>query len=184
MAIEPGAVVLLDTCILINLYATGRLTEILTAVPVHFVVCDVVVRESHYVRRGGDGEDAGEREPVDLQTALDGRQLEIVASDDEDELLTYIDLTLTIDDGEAMSAALAIHRGWLVATDDRKALRLLNEQGVTTVSTLEIVRYWSQITQPERSVIQAVLRNIEQRGAGCRLASIRMLGAAGAKQPN
>lgn len=38
---------------------------------------------------------------------------------------TYVNLALQLDDGEAATGALAIHRGAVVATDDRKAIRIL-----------------------------------------------------------
>ena len=60
------------------------------------------IHEALYVRRGGDGDDASERELIALQPMLDAGVLEVVTSDDDNELLTFIDLATLIDEGEAM----------------------------------------------------------------------------------
>jgi predicted nucleic acid-binding protein len=161
--LPPSTVILLDACSLINLYATGRLSEMLSTVPARFVVSDIVLRESLYVRRGGIGDDADEREPIELQPILDVRLLEVVVSDDDDESMTFIDLTALIDEGEAMSIALAMHRGWFVMTDDRKARRLLLEREIACFSSLELVRHWSIAVRPAPLEVQVILRAIEQR---------------------
>ncbi|MDQ2651499.1 MAG: hypothetical protein M3Z20_00515 [Chloroflexota bacterium] len=135
----------------------------LSTVAARFVVSDIVLRESLYVRRGGLGDDTDERETIELQGILDVGLLEVVASDDDDELMTFIDLTTLIEEGEAMSIALAMHRGWFVMTDDRKARRLLLEREIACFSSLELVRHWSIARQPAPSEVQAILRAIEQR---------------------
>ena len=56
----------------------------------------------------------------------------------------YIDLTQELDDGEAMTAAVAIHRRLPVVTDDRKALRVLERHALASHSTLDLVRNWSE----------------------------------------
>ena len=73
------------------------------------------------------------------------------------EQLTFIDLAAQIDDGEAVTGALAFHRGCSVATDDRKARRVLQElvPGVPLVSTLELLKLWAE----EGSVLGDELRS-------------------------
>jgi hypothetical protein len=66
------------------------------------------------VFRGGDGPDATEREPIDLGPLEKMGLITTLAADSEDETLTYIDLTLEMDDGEAMTGAIASHRGVVV----------------------------------------------------------------------
>ena len=65
--VGPDAVILLDACSLINLYATRRIVEILNSVSMQCVVSDIVLRESLYVRRGSTGEEADERDPIELR---------------------------------------------------------------------------------------------------------------------
>ena len=48
------------------------------------------------------------------------------------EATLFIDLIRELDDGEAATCAVAIARGIPVATDDRKALRVITERTSTT----------------------------------------------------
>ncbi|MGH2616434.1 MAG: hypothetical protein ACRDJC_14420 [Thermomicrobiales bacterium] len=127
-------------------------------------VVDVVAREAQYVFRGGTGEDAREREPVVLQPFVDDGLLRMLATEDEEELLTFIDLIQDIGPGEAMTAALAIHRGCIVVTDDRKASRVLRDRGVTLRTSLEVIRVWSERSHLSREKLRAVLTDLRQRG--------------------
>ncbi|MFT4039000.1 MAG: hypothetical protein QM692_12520 [Thermomicrobiales bacterium] len=158
-----GSVVLLDACSLINLYATGYLPEILAMVPARCVVTDVVMGEALFLRRHDKEGVADERVPIRLQPLLDTGLLSVVSSEDDDELLTYIDLTAEVDPGEAMTIALAVHRGWHVMTDDRKARRVVNERGIACVSSLELVRHWSAGSAISDAVLRGALQAIQQQ---------------------
>lgn len=114
----PPGVTLLDACVVIDLYATRQMEPILRADPTAVSVVDLVRSESLYVRRGGSGEDAREREPVDLDPVLAAGVVRVVTPSDA-ELRSFVDLTLRLDDGEAMTAAVAIHRGWSPPTTAR-----------------------------------------------------------------
>ena len=61
-----------------------------------------------------------------------------------DEEATFVELAAVVDDGEAMTGALAAHRQCSLATDDRKARRVLGEQipTVPLLSTLELLKLW------------------------------------------
>lgn len=154
---------LLDACSLINLYATRRIAAILASYPEQFGVVDIVRQEAGYVFRGGDGPDATEREPIDLGPLEESSLLATLTAESEDELLTYIDLALEMDDGEAMTGAIAIHRGHTVVTDDRKALRVLTARGVACETTLDLIKGWAEEISASRSELQAVLIDIRQR---------------------
>lgn len=52
---------LLDSCALLNLYATGRLREIAFSRSGRFHIVDIVRREAAYVLKGGTGPDARDR---------------------------------------------------------------------------------------------------------------------------
>lgn len=159
-----GSLTLLDACAVVNLFATRRMEQILAAVDGQVAIADVVAREAQFVWRGGGGEDAREREPVDLRPCLDDGLLTVISTDVEEELLTFIDLALVIDEGEAMTAALAIHRSGNVVTDDRKATRVLTERGVSVRSTLDAVKGWSELRGPAQEDVQAALIDLRQRG--------------------
>lgn len=154
---------LLDACAVVNLYATRWMGPILAAVG--GPVVDVVAREAQFVWRGGSGDDAREREQVDVQPFVTAGLLQVLSTEEEDELRTFVDLTLIVGDGEAMTAALAIHRGFVVVTDDRKASRILTERGVTLRGTLDLVKVWSEIETPASDVLSTALSDLRQRAS-------------------
>ncbi len=154
---------LLDACSLINLYATRRIGPVLASHPGRFGVVDVARGEAGYVLRGGDGPDATEREPIDLRPLERDGLITTFAAESEDEFLTYIDLSLEMGDGESMTGAIAIHRGLTVVTDDRKALRLLAERGVTCETALALIKRWADQERIEREELQNALIDVRQR---------------------
>ena len=76
--------------------------------------------------------------------------------------LTFVDLAASIDDGEAVTGALAFHRGCSLATDDRKARRVLGERFPTVplLSTLELLELWAQDGPVSDVEMQAAMTSI------------------------
>jgi predicted nucleic acid-binding protein len=162
---EPEApLTLLDACAVLNLYATRWMGSILAAVGGPVGVAEVVAREAQFVLRGGDGEDAREREPVDLQPLLNDSLLQVISSDVEEELLTFVDLSQEVGEGEAMTAALAVHRGCIVVTDDRKASRILIARGVVLRTSLDLIRAWSESPIVTQEMLRTALIDLRHRG--------------------
>lgn len=109
------------------------------------------------------GDDANDPEPVELAPLI-GAGLLQVAHPTPAELDAFIDLTLELDDGEAMTAAIAIYRGWAIATDDRAALRLLAGR-VTTISTLELIKQWTDSQSIAPRGLRDVLLAVRERAS-------------------
>ena len=64
---QDVGVLLLDASCLLNLYATGRMSEIAAALPWQLAVVDYVLeQEALYVRTTGEYEEQLETVPVDL----------------------------------------------------------------------------------------------------------------------
>lgn len=160
---EPLGLTLLDACAVINLYATRRMDAIVGAVSTEVGIVDLVRSEARYVLRGGPGDDAREREPVDLAPFIDAGRLRVVTPT-ETELATFVDLTLSLDDGEAMTAAVAIARDLVVVTDDRKADRVLADR-VRIRSSLDLIRVWSDQTGIDPATLRAALVDLRERGS-------------------
>ena len=136
---------LLDASCLLNLYATGRLLEVAQALPWQLAVVDYVLeQEALYVRTVELYEGEVETLPVDLSPLIDGGLLVVVRLETASEEAHFVELAASLDDGEAMTGAIARNRGFAVAIDDRKARRVLGEwaPGVRLVSTLELVQQW------------------------------------------
>ena len=158
-------VVLLDCCSLLNLYATRRLEEILGSLRVRFAIAELVAGEAEYVLRGGDGVDAAEREQVDLQPLVLAGRLDIWRPESEAEYVSLVNFAAELDDGEAMTCALALHRGAAVVTDDRKTLNLLPRLAppVSALTTSQVIRSWTESSRIDRATLQAVLIDIQAR---------------------
>ncbi len=69
--------------------------------------------------------------------------------------------TMFRSDGEAMCLALAESRGWAVATDDRKAIRIGGQAGLTVISCPQILKAWSDATHPDRAFLVEALVSIQ-----------------------
>lgn len=94
---------------------------------------------------------------------LDAGILTAVEPESDDELLTLFDLSLHLDDGEAMTGAIALHRGFRVATDDGKAIRLLGSR-LPIVGTLDLVRTWADVVVVPSLIVREALIGIAERG--------------------
>ena len=60
-----------------------------------------------------------------------------------------------------MCVALAESRGWTIATDDRKAIRIAQQAGLNVVSCPQLVKQWTDLTNPDKSLLAKALRDIE-----------------------
>lgn len=157
---------LLDACCALNLYATEHMEEILRVAPHPCAIAQKVEEESLFVLRGGQGPDAGGKIPVDLAPLYASGVLTVLPLEAA-ELVDYVNFAAELDDGEAMTCAIALHRGGAVATDDRKARRVLTRDAthLRLLSTLDLVRDWAQQQQIASATLRAVLANIRDRAS-------------------
>ena len=155
---------MLDACVLINILASGRAQEILTNSEYEFAVCTVVSKESIYLRAV---DPTGPPDAVDLNGLVQAKCLSVHGLQGNEEKALYVDYAADLDDGEAMSLALAFSRGFLVATDDRKARRIFLEDtgdAARLLSTTQIVKKWSEKTGLSAAEVRELLREISARG--------------------
>lgn len=154
--------ILLDACAVVGFYATRHMDEIVAALGVPAAIAGIVANESQYVYRGGD-DDARERELIELGPMVQSGTISVITTGDEEELQTFIDLTQVLDEGEAMTAALAIHRRAVVATDDRKAERILSERNVSVRCTLDLIKTWTDSAQLSNIEVHQILIDLRLR---------------------
>jgi len=178
--------VLLDACCVINLLASGVIEEVFDAVPASFAVARLVAEdEVLFVAEeddaqpddaqpegdeaaAGSGESARlDRERLDLMPLTERGRLEVMELGTREEHETFVELALQLDDGEAMTAALAIHRGGEVATDERKAIRLLEGRSppVPLRRTSALLRMWVRRRRVPEERVREVLRRIQRRAS-------------------
>ncbi|MBK1629391.1 hypothetical protein CKO31_01300 [Thiohalocapsa halophila] len=163
--------VVLDACCLINLAAADALDTWLGGLGLAWMLPEAVLHEALFLRGGdaaaGEAETADATEPVRerlmLEPYIAGGLLTIVQPQTDAELAAYVDLARELDDGEAMALAIAQRRGWQLATDDRKAIRLADDARVPVLTTPTVVRRWADQLDPSAADLRAALTAIRDR---------------------
>jgi predicted nucleic acid-binding protein len=138
-------IAVIDTCCLINLYASRRLSVILAASIEQGLVPGAVLSECLYIRQ------PSEENPNHLVSVNVDLRPFIVAGDlirteltGENELAQFVQLAVLIDDCEAACLAVASVRGLPLATDDKRAIQVATGLGVPVVTTPLLVKNWAE----------------------------------------
>lgn len=157
--------VLLDACCVLNFCASGKLLDILKSISAEVVVTTVVQeRELKTLQRLQDQENEG---AIQFETAIAQGLLTVVDFESEEELESFVNYAAILkDDGESATCAIAIHRGWAIATDDKRAIAFFQQSApyLQVFSTLDIIKYWSEETGVNSSVLRNVLNAIRVKG--------------------
>jgi hypothetical protein len=84
----------------------------------------------------------------------------------EDEVAGFVRFAAELDDGEASVCALAVVGHGTVATDDRKALRVLGRIAphIASLQTPEILHAWAHITHASDRDVAETLLAVRRRG--------------------
>jgi predicted nucleic acid-binding protein len=155
---------IIDTCCLLNLFASGEPKAILR----HWGVVHVSehVRSEALLIRAYDNESPPQliSKPIDLTGYIADGVISICRLEHEREFELFVKLAQQLDDGEASVLAIAKERGWIVATDDRKARRIATEHNISTVSTSQMIYAWTEADNVSDQQVGALLRNIQQFG--------------------
>lgn len=149
----------LDADVLMNLLATDRLEEILAAGGFRGVVCPGTRAEAVYLNARASG---ASRETIDLGPHFDSGML-IAAVLSGDETATYVRLAAEVDDGEAQVLAVGLHRGLVVATDDRRARRVAAREEVKLLNTPELILQWAHQSGRSTNDLRQAVFDIEVR---------------------
>jgi len=158
----PPSLIFLDSCAIVNLFATARFESLIACLDGEAHVVDYVVRESQFIRtRLPDGSD--ERQPIQLDPLLRRGVLHVCELESEAEFVRFLELAVRLDDGEAATLAVAAQRDGIVITDDRKALAIAHELAIPTSTTLAVVRQWAERTASSHSEVTEVLERIRSR---------------------
>ena len=164
----------MDASCLLNLYATRCLREIAAAIDIRFQVAQYVLEhEAIYTWVPNTESGRDEPVPVDVSPLIAEGLIHVIGFEDIAEQATFVELATLVDDGEAVTGALAFHRGCSVATDDRKARRVFGERipSVPLVSTLELLKLWADIGRIAASDLRAAM--IAMRSGASYIPSIR-----------
>ena len=154
---------IIDACCLIDLLASGHADAILRASGQAWHLPAAVQGEVQYLRQF-DPNRPGKiiRVTSDLMPLFASGVLTQCQADNEQESNLFTQYAaLFRSDGEAMCLALAESRGWIIATDDRKAIRIARQAGLTVISCPELMRRWADTTRPDKAILTKALQDIE-----------------------
>src|SRR4051812_5551531 len=118
----PYEGIILDPCCVINLYASGYMRNILESIPKQVAIAAYVLyEESNRIYTGPLDDPTRETEVINLQPLVDDNLLRVVSLENEAEENRVVQFSSVrrVDTGEAITAAIAVHRQWSLATDDR-----------------------------------------------------------------
>jgi len=152
----------LDACSLLNLIATHRFGEIAEAVPALFIAERRAASEVRYIRRGGSGSDALDRDPIDLGALEAAGFLTILDLTTREELADFVAFAVEMDDREAGTGALARSRGAILVSDDRKARQVFRPV-LDLRTTSEVIKAWADRMAPSPVELAQVLLDVETR---------------------
>jgi hypothetical protein len=153
----------IDACCLIDLLASGHAEAILQACGYTWHLPVSVQTEVLYIRRP-DPDQAGKLVLVeaDLGPFISSGALILCQPDNDQELDRFTQYATQFrSDGEAMCVALAESRGWTIATDDRKAIRIAQQAGLTVLSCPQLIKTWADHARPSNEVLVKTLNDIE-----------------------
>ncbi len=123
----------------------------------------VVASESLYILQP-DHDDPTKllKSPIDLAPYFAEDLLHPCDVEGEDETAYFVGFASRLDDGEAACLALAKNRRWLLATDDRLATNLAGQQGISVMTTAEVLKRWTTNAKASKKVVAAAIRNIQR----------------------
>jgi hypothetical protein len=158
---RPGLI--WDACGLLNLAATTHASEVLEALGCpSYVTAFVRTGEVFYLRSLPEEDPRQALRPVDLTPLLETGLLQAVELEVVEQA-TFVEFARDLDDGEAHTAAVAVHRRLHVVTDDRRALRALAALSppVPVLTTPDWVKEWADTGAVAPDVLADTLRRIQ-----------------------
>lgn len=157
--------IVLDACCVLNFCASRYLIEIIQSIPAQVVVTEVVrERELLTLQRLADENDDDTNQ---FEAAMEKGLLAVVDFNSESEEETFVNYVFELgDDGESATCAIAVHREWAIATDDKKAISFFQREApsLQIISTLAIVKHWSEAANVSSATLRSVLTAIRTRG--------------------
>lgn len=154
-------ILLNDSSVLLNLLAADCLASIAAATGWQFAICPAVRDEAKKLRDAG----TGEMVDVELTPLITSGLLQLLELSGDEEQTLYVEQAVVVDDGEAMSIAIAAHRHLELAIDDKQAANHARRRfpQLHLWSTPEILKHWSDTGSVHVQTVGAAIRLIELR---------------------
>jgi predicted nucleic acid-binding protein len=150
-----------DCSVLLNLLAADCVSALAENTGWRIAICPAVQDEVIKLRNPH----TGEMERIDLQPSIDSGLLQICDLEGAAEEELYVNQAAILDDGEAMSIAIAACRNWDLGIDDKQASNYTKRMfpGVPVWSTPDILRKWEGAASLPTTELQRCIQLIEAR---------------------
>lgn len=151
---------ILDACCIFNFCASGHFLEIIESVPAQVYISKIVNERELLTLKEISGENQ-------FLKALQKESILLTDFISDEEAEAFVNYVFAIgDDGESATFAIAINRGWSVATDDKRTINFFKIEApqVQVLSTLEIVKNWSETKSISKRHLGLTLENIRKEG--------------------
>jgi hypothetical protein len=157
--------VVADACSVLNLAATRRCGEIITALHVRLLIADRAADEVRYLCGPPDAEGNPAQIPVDLRPLITADRLRIVPSDGLDTA-SLAEAGARLTDVDALAVALGRTLGIGLVSDDKKVRGAFAAicAGQTLHSSLQLIRRATKILRYKEPVIRELLRSMRVAG--------------------
>jgi hypothetical protein len=157
--------VVLDACCLLNFAASGHLLDIIKAIPAQAVVTEIVATQE--LKTLNRLQDEKNEAAIQFEAAISQGLLMVVDFNSDREAETFINYAAVLgDDGDAATCAIAISRDYAIATDDKREISFFQKEAnhLQVLSTLELVKYWSETAKVDDLELEFVLTAIRVKG--------------------
>jgi hypothetical protein len=156
--------VVIDACATLNLLATGREVELISALDWTLVMVPDTKQEVRYLRGPPEEKGRPTRAPVDWAPLERSGRL-LLQPLGSDELDAFVAAAARLTDVDAMALARAGTLRLPLFTDDGKMRRVFRElyPHLSLLSTLSLVRQASKLLRMEQAAVRAMLQNLRQR---------------------
>jgi hypothetical protein len=160
--LKRSSPIVFDACCVFNLIASGCFLKIITAIPIQIMIAQTVWEEELI---NFDRFEKSDR--LQLDESVNNKIIQIVDFESESETDLFVNYVAILkDDGESASGAIAISRGWAIATDDKQATNLFRREkpNLEILSTPEILQYWAQKNKISDQDLKNVLKSVRVKG--------------------
>jgi hypothetical protein len=143
--------------------ATRRETDILSSLGCpSYVVSEVRIGEVLELRDLAPDGTIGDLIRVDTEGLVNSGLLQEVSVEPNEEA-AFVDFATEMDDGEACSAAVCVHRGLWLVTDDRVCLRAARnyQPPIPTITTPEVIKRWVDTDSVDADSLGEAIKRIE-----------------------